>query len=196
MAKLFAGNKLRLFVWIQAAILAVVIVSFGAVAIAQSGQFGSSVGTKQQSEEPGMLLTASPTPSAKQSGSPSLAPGESADQGTGGGAPQMDAKYKKLQDEMTQCGAALDAINNRLRALLAVSNSLYDQLTFFEPTPLDPNATFEENQAVWAADEARRQAIQAQLDAASAAVSAYEATTPMASGHGMGCWQGSGPYPR
>lgn len=108
----------------------------------------------------------------------------------------MDAKSKKLLDEMTQCMAAMDAISQNIRALSEKVNEFYYQLQNFQYTPIDMNLSPAEQDAIRASDEARRQSIQSQFDAANAAELAYEATTPLASGHGMSCSQGSGPYPR
>ena len=89
----------------------------------------------------------------------------------------------------------MNQISQRIQQMTEVTNSYYQQLRDFQQTPYDPNLSQADMNALWAADEARRQGIQAQMDAANAAEHAYEATTPMADGS-MGCGSGNGPYPQ
>lgn len=193
MLKTIPRNKWRLFVWIQAGLLALVLVGFGTIAIAQNSVQSAVEDANSRNQVPGMLLTASPSATSGATSAPSDVPSEPSE---GGGAPQMDSRAKKVLDEMAQCMAAMNQISQQMSALSEVANSYYNQLQNFSYTPIDFNLSIEEQNAIRASDESRRQALQAQFDAANAAQFAYEATTPLGSGRGMGCWQGSGPYPQ
>lgn len=84
MAKLFAGNKFKLLAWTPAVAVLAAILGFGAVAVAQSGQFTSPTKNEKQEEVPGMLLTGSPTPTKNPTDSPSSSSTENPDQTSGG----------------------------------------------------------------------------------------------------------------
>ena len=192
MVKTIPRSKWRIFVWIQSGLLALVLVGFGAIAIAQNSGQSEVKTTNSGNLVPGMLLTASPKATPGTTSAPSDAPSDSSD---GGGTPQMDVKSKRMQDEYAQCVAVMNQISQKIRELTEITNSYNQQLNNFVPTPYDPALSQAEMNAIWAADEARRQAIQTQMDAANAAEHAYEATTPMADGS-MSCGSGNGPYPQ
>lgn len=192
MMKTVARNKWRLFAWVQAGVLAVVLVGFGTIAIAQNASDTTQKVSQKDGVVPGMLISGTPNVSSSTTTTPTEAPSESPAEN---GPLQMDARSNRLQEEFAQCMAAMEQINQRIRELTEVTNFYNQQLNNFVPTPYDPNLPQDETNAIWAADSARRQAIQAQMDAANAAEHAYEATTPMADG-GMSCGTGSGPYPQ
>lgn len=182
-----------MFVWIQVGVLTLFLVGFGTIAIAQNAADTTRKVSETGEQAPGMLISGTPSDSSSSKAVPTSEPSDTLN---GDGVPQTDSRAKKVLDEMAQCMAAMNQISQQIRALSEVANSYYSQLQNFSYTPIDMNLSIEEQNAIRASDESRRQALQTQFDAANAAEFAYEATTPLGSGHGMSCSQGSGPYPQ
>lgn len=168
--------------------LALVLVGFGTIAIAQNTSNSPSRVSSTGDQTPVMLMSSTPSGQPSQGATsadePTEAPG-------GSGTPQMDSKVKKIFDEMAQCMAVQDARNEVLRGFAMRSNAINDQLNHLPPINFDPNLTPEQSQALIN----ERNALQDSLRTQIADINSQELAYEQNSGGGA-CWQGSGPVPR